>query len=97
MFALKEAFMRAILNCAVAFVFALSAGIVRAGEHIKIEDVPPAARQTIDREVAGGNITKVERETEHGQVIYKVEYIHDRQEWEIRVAADGKLLRKERD
>ena len=68
-----------------------------AGEKLALEAVPEPARQTIAREVAGGRITEIERETKRGRLVYEVEYVTADQDWEIKVAPDGMLLEKKRD
>lgn len=64
-------------------------------EIVSLDAVPDAAKATILKEAAGGEIREVEMQTEDGVTIYEAEVIIDGQEVDIKVAADGKLLGKE--
>lgn len=65
---------------------------------VKLEDVPQAVRATIERETKGGRITEIEQDDDSGgKVRYEVEFTKDNQKWELHVAADGKVLHRERD
>jgi uncharacterized membrane protein YkoI len=68
-----------------------------AEEHevkMSINDIPDAARESIMREAQGDNITTVDQEQWHGKTIYEADAKIDGKNWEIKVDADGKLIRK---
>lgn len=64
-------------------------------EQVSIKELPKAVRATILKQAKGGEIKKIERETEDGEVIYEAEVIMDGKEVELKVGPNGKLLAKE--
>ncbi len=56
--------------------------------------MPSAVRATLERESTGGKIKKIEKENEHGKIIYEAEIIIDGKEYETEVAPDGMLISK---
>jgi hypothetical protein len=59
----------------------------------RLSKLPPAARATIEREIAGGTVDKVKREVERGETVYDVEATVGGKHMEYLVAADdGELL-----
>jgi hypothetical protein len=48
-------------------------------------------------EPKGAQITDIERDSEHGQTIYEVEFVLDGKEYELDIAADGQLLERRLD
>ncbi|MBE3098176.1 MAG: hypothetical protein IMZ44_13750 [Planctomycetes bacterium] len=62
---------------------------------LTIDQCPDKVRDTILAEAAGNQIKEIEAETEHGETVYEAEWIADGKEIEIKVAADGTLLKKE--
>ena len=64
---------------------------------IAIDQVPAAARKTIEAQAQGGQITAVGKETEKGKTIYEAAVTMNNEKWEIEVAEDGTLLEKEKD
>jgi hypothetical protein len=76
----------------------ISGPVLADDDDVKLQDVPTAPRQTIDREVGKGKITEIERDEDGGQVVFEVEFLGtDNQRYEIHVGNDGKLLHKEKD
>ena len=73
------------------------AGPALADVEVTLEELPEPARQTVVREVKGGTIVEIERDEEHGQTVYEVEFIESSIKYEIDVAPDGTLLRRHRD
>jgi uncharacterized membrane protein YkoI len=68
-----------------------------ADEHevkMSINDIPEAARQTLTREAEGATITTVDQEQMHGKTIYEADAMINGKNWEIKVDAYGKLLKK---
>jgi len=64
-------------------------------EDIALDQIPAAVKATLLAEAKGATIKEVERETRNGQTVYEAEWIVAGQEIEIKVAADGTLLKKE--
>lgn len=61
---------------------------------VKLEDCPAAVQQTIKKEVGAGKIEDIARETEDGKATYETDATIDGKDYEIKVAADGKLISK---
>ena len=73
---------------------------VKEGEQereVTIDEVPAAVRDTILAEAGDNKIEEIEEETENGVVTYEAEWHEGGKEVEIKVAADGTLLKKEID
>jgi uncharacterized membrane protein YkoI len=83
-----------IAALAVAALGASMAGVsaVLADEEVSLQQVPAAVRTTIEKHVGDGRIAEIERETEHGQVVYEVEAVVDGREVEFLVSPTGKYL-----
>jgi hypothetical protein len=69
-----------------------------ADEDLTLEELPEPVRQTALREVKDGTITEIERDIEHGVVVYEVEYFEKGgKKLELDIGEDGTLLRRHRD
>jgi len=76
----------------------LSTSSVQADDdEIRFEDLPTAVRETAEREIGDGLVLEVEVDTKRGATVYEVEFVQDAVEYELDIAADGTLLRRERD
>jgi uncharacterized membrane protein YkoI len=64
-------------------------------QQVSLSEIPSPARATIERLTAGGQIKKIEKEEEHGKVIYDVEAMVKGKEVEYDVADDGTVLTSE--
>jgi uncharacterized membrane protein YkoI len=66
-------------------------------EEVKLADCPAAVQQTIKDNAGGGEILEVEKATKKdGTVVYEAEVKKaDGKKVEVKVAADGKLLKVE--
>ncbi|HUT31682.1 MAG TPA: PepSY-like domain-containing protein [Sedimentisphaerales bacterium] len=64
-------------------------------QKVSLSQIPSPARATIERLTAGGQIKKIEKEQEHGKVIYDVEAMVKGKEVEYDVADDGTVLTSE--
>lgn len=64
---------------------------------IKFKECPKAVQDTIRREAQGVDITEVDREERDGVFVYEVDAVIDGTNYEIVVAADGKLISKKID
>jgi uncharacterized membrane protein YkoI len=62
---------------------------------VTIDQVPEAVKATILREAGDNKIKEIEAETKDGKTVYEAEWIADGKEIEIKVAADGTILKKE--
>lgn len=88
-------------RCVSSLVLALGSSFVAltalADTEVTLEELPAPVRQTVEREVKSGTILEIEREDEHGTVVYEVEFIEASIKYEIDVSPDGALLRRHRD
>jgi len=64
---------------------------------VAIEQVPAAVRATLQQEAPGVAITTVDKEEEDGKVTYEADAMIGGQNYEIKVAPDGKLISKKVD
>ena len=79
----------------ILIVLAFSLPKLAADEQeIALSDCPKAVQKTLKRESKGGKIEEVESEKEDGETIYEAEVILNGKEYEVEVAANGKLLSK---
>lgn len=61
---------------------------------ISVDQIPAAAKATLDREAEGGALTEAEKETDEGKTVYEATTTIGGKEYEIKVAEDGTLLKK---
>jgi hypothetical protein len=61
---------------------------------VKLEQVPSAARQTIERELQGAELEDIAKKQRNGKTIYETDIIKGGQKWEVIVAEDGSIVRK---
>jgi uncharacterized membrane protein YkoI len=76
----------------------LSAGLFTAGtlQAEELADLPEAVQKTVKRELGSARVDEIERDTDDGKVVYKIEAeTADGREIELEVAEDGMLLEKE--
>jgi len=66
-------------------------------KEISLDQVPAAVKETILKEAGGNKITEVEVVKEGDKEIYEAKWRADGDEIEVRVAADGTLLGKEKE
>jgi uncharacterized membrane protein YkoI len=64
---------------------------------VTLDQVPAAVKATIEKAAQGGKITEIEREGEGDKAVYEAEVVIEGKEYEIKVAADGKLISKKLD
>lgn len=77
----------------IAILVALLSAPAWANDEIPLEQVPEAARKTIEKHVADGTIEEIDRDVEGGKTVYEVEYRDaNGAEFEMKVAEDGRLL-----
>jgi uncharacterized membrane protein YkoI len=58
--------------------------------------VPAQVHETIKSETAGAKITEIDRNEKNGEVVYQVEFEHAGRNYEMDVASDGTVLRKDK-
>ncbi len=85
---------KAIGGLAIAVGFSVPA---YADEQVKLDELPPAVKQTVERETKGALVRDIERDTEGGKTVYEVEYTKAGTAWEIHVGETGKVLKRHRD
>ena len=61
---------------------------------ISLDQAPPAARQTIQRELAGAELEDIAKKQRNGKTIYETDIIKGSEKWEVVVAEDGSILSK---
>ena len=62
---------------------------------ITLADLPAAVRATLDREIPGAKIEKIEKEEDAGKILYDIEGEYKDEDVEMDIAADGKVLTRE--
>jgi len=72
-------------------------GVAIAGDDAKmsLDQVPAKAREALQKLAGDAQITGVERESEHGMVLYEAEWAVNGREAEAKVTADGDLIEME--
>jgi len=66
-----------------------------AGEtKVRLEQTPPAVRQTIERELVDAQLEDIARKDRQGKTIYETDIIRNGHKWEVVVGEDGKLISK---
>jgi len=85
-----------LVGAAVALALPVGANDAKEQE-VKLEDCPAAVQKTITDNANGGKIVEVEKSTsKDGAVVYEAEVKSaDGAEFDIEVAADGKLIKVE--
>lgn len=79
-------------SCAVLVATVTIVSWAFAEEKLTLDQLPPAVRATIEQHAGQGKIIEVERETEHGQIVYEAEVREDGKKLEIVVAENGEFL-----
>lgn len=82
-----------------AFVtsFLVCGAVAAASNDVPFDALPAAVKATIQKEVKGGSILDIERDTKGGKPIFEVEFVDAGVEWELHVAPDGALLLRKQD
>jgi len=71
-----------------------SAGAPRIAT-MRVDDVPPAVRKTIEQHAAGRKVADIDRETWNGKPVFEVEYDQSGRNEQIFVAEDGTIVKQE--
>jgi uncharacterized membrane protein YkoI len=64
------------------------------GERVTIDQLPAAAKATIQKETQGGKVKELMKETEGGELVYSAEIVKDGKEYEVHVGADGTVTKR---
>jgi uncharacterized membrane protein YkoI len=62
---------------------------------LTLDQVPPAVKAAILAEAGDNPIKEIEAETKNGKTVYEAEWVSGGKEIELKVAADGTILKKE--
>ena len=61
---------------------------------VRLDQTPPAVRQTIERELVGAQLEDIAVKKSHGKTIYETDIIRNGHKWEVNVAEDGNIVSK---
>lgn len=64
---------------------------------VTLDQTPPAVRQAIEAELAGGELEDIAREERDGRVVYETDIVCNGREWEVVVAEDGRVISKKQE
>jgi len=64
-------------------------------QRVSLDQLPPAVKATILAEAKGAQIKEIGRETTKNGAVYEAEWVENGHDVEIKVAPDGKLLKRE--
>ena len=65
-------------------------------EYVKLEDLPPPVKATVEREAQGKTIESIEKETKRGVTVYEVDLLlSNGQEQEIEISETGEVIERE--
>src|SRR4051812_40247571 len=59
---------------------------------VTMDQVPPAARDALKREAQGAPISKIDKETAGGKVVYETDVMINGKNWEIKVDDAGNVV-----
>lgn len=62
---------------------------------MRLEDVPPAVRKTIEQQAAGRKVADIDRETWDGKTVFEVEFAQTGRNEQIHVSEDGRIVKHE--
>lgn len=68
----------------------------REGVEKETVQVPAQVHESIKKETAGAKITEIEKKEDNGEVVYEVEFEKAGRDYEMDVASDGTVLRKDK-
>ena len=61
---------------------------------VRLEQTPPAVRQTIERELTGAQLEDIAMKKRQGKTVYETDLIRDGHKWELLVGEDGQIIHK---
>jgi hypothetical protein len=82
--------------------FALVIAGACAGDHnraekLSVKDVPDSVMHSVNARLPGASINSVEKEQEHGQLVYDLELTQNGRKYEMDVVDDGTVLQIEKE
>src|SRR5581483_312249 len=92
------------MNIYKPWIGALTVGLLTLGSlawadekeaKVPIDQVPAAVKATIEKESQGATLKEIHKETEGGKTIYEAEIVKDGKEFQIHVAGDGTVTKRE--
>lgn len=86
---------RAIFAAGVSATIAVTGTTLAADQEVKLADLPPAVKATLEQQAKGATIGEIELEDEDGRKVYTAELQQDGKEREIIISTDGKFLGEE--
>lgn len=87
----------ALLATTLALGLFMGGTAALADEDVKMEQLPKKVQETVKAAGGAGEIEEIEKEVKDGRVVYQVEYKSNGQEYEMKVAEDGRVLEKKKD
>lgn len=80
-------------TCSCAKLQGSGAEPTESGEKkVRLDQLPPAARQAVERELADAQLEDIALKHRDGKPIYETDIIRNGHKWEVVVAADGRVL-----
>jgi hypothetical protein len=64
---------------------------------ISLDQIPQKVKEAVNARLPGAEVTRAEKETEHGQVVYDLELKHRGRKYEMDVKEDGTILEIEKE
>ena len=75
----------------------LTAAHARA-DKVTLEELPAAAKKTVERETKGATIKEIDKESDKsGKPVYDVDYTKDGVEKELKVSSSGAVISRHKD
>ena len=82
----------------IALTLVISSGITRASEkRFSYGDLPPAVKETVQKEIQGATVKGYSKEVENGRTEYEVEMIVDGKSRDISMDPSGKIIEIEQE
>ena len=75
----------------------LATAVPAFADQVMLQDLPPAAKATVEHEAQGGVITEIEKDEKKGKTFYEVEYSKDGVKREIKVSQTGAVIERHHD
>jgi len=67
-------------------------------DRVKLEDLPPAAQKTVERETRGATMRDIDKEKDkNGKPYYEVDYRRNGEKWEVKVSPTGNVIDRHKD
>jgi hypothetical protein len=88
-----------VMSLALPPSFGVVTAADKKGEHegaaVKLEDVPAAAKATIEKEAKDGSIVQVTQDMEKGKAVYEAEIQKNGKSRFVSVSPEGKVVKRE--